>query len=261
MAAASKRPPTHIPRTTSPRKREEIGHARKRSFTRTAFLLDRLTNELIAIDAFAISLHALYALLARHDLLPRHLPRSGDTKNYSKPHLRYELRMKPFLPVALPEPVPFEVFEREVTLESDTDSAILDRAERAISEAKRRMENLLAGGAFLEIEKEDKQQTSTEAIKGDWTRDTKDALRSCIGTSVALATVKRAMQAFTPKENNSSAKETSDDEKDANTGHHRLNLSVEIPDIGSKARWHDWWVVPKVQEVKIEEQKEFLPMR
>ncbi|KAG5295998.1 amino-acid N-acetyltransferase subunit Mak10 [Histoplasma capsulatum G186AR] len=266
----------------------------QRAFHKTLSLLHRLTTELVAIDAFAIALHALYVLLSRYQLLQSTYIASSTPStqthpqrqrpSYSSDHLRYELRMKPFLTISLPELVPFDAFEQESGLVGVSDADVLERASRAIAEAKRGVERCLMAGASLEVEsnqagsadgdgrdvpdevpdeKERKRQPAKMDGKGksakpepepepdpeprprllqdDWTGDMKDSLRACIGASIAIGTVKKAISASAP----AGASNPDGDEN------HRpkLNLSVDIPPVGSKGRWHDWWAVPRVTEV------------
>ncbi|KAJ5815721.1 NatC N(alpha)-terminal acetyltransferase Mak10 subunit [Penicillium riverlandense] len=185
--------------------------------------LERLTTHLIAIDAFSIALHALYVLLARHQLLsPASSPQA-----YSSEKLRYELRMKPFIPVSLPELVPYQEFHKEANLEGDSDVTVLERASNAITEARRAWEATLANGAFIEDPSSRTPMPST-AIEEDWKRDVKDTMRACIGASLAIETIKKALSGQTEM----------------------ATLEVAIPDAGSKTRWHDWWAVPQVREKK-----------
>lgn len=194
------------------------------AFHRSFRSLERLTTHLIAIDAFAIALHALYALLSRHQVLPS----ASSSEAYSSDKLRYELRMKPFIPISLPEMVPYEEYQREAALEGDTDATILDRASKAITEARRAWEMTFNHGAFIE-DSSSPTRTPSTAIEEDWKRDVKDTMRACIGASIAIETVKEAI-----------AGESSPSEK----------LQVAIPELGSKTHWHDWWIVPQVSEKK-----------
>lgn len=198
------------------------------AYHRSFLHLERLTTHIIAIDAFAIALHALYVLLARHQILPS----ASGPDAYSSDKLRYELRMKPFIPISLPELVPYEEYQREATLEGDTDATILDRASKAITEARKAWEATLANGSFIEdISSPTKAPSIT--IEEDWRRDIKDTMRACIGASIAIETMKKTLLGDSPPS-----------EKNP------LNLQVMIPEIGSKARWHDWWIVPQVSEKK-----------
>ncbi|BCS02627.1 N-alpha-acetyltransferase 35, NatC auxiliary subunit [Aspergillus luchuensis] len=194
-------------------------------------LLERLTTQIVAIDAFAISLHALYVLLARH----RVLPTASSPQAYSSDRLRYELRMKPFLSITLPELVPYDEYRREAVLEGDSDEIVLERATKAISEARKAWEATLANGAF--IRDSDGEESPAPAIEEDWKRDIKDTKRACIGASIAIGTVKEALEKRTPKEPSDEA-----------ANRPSINLQVTIPEVGSKARWHDWWIVPQISQ-------------
>ncbi|PWY75607.1 amino-acid N-acetyltransferase subunit Mak10 [Aspergillus eucalypticola CBS 122712] len=194
-------------------------------------LLERLTTHIVAIDAFAISLHALYVLLARH----RVLPTASSPQAYSSDRLRYELRMKPFLSITLPELVPYDEYRREAVLEGDSDEIVLERATKAISEARKAWEATLANGAF--IRDSDGEESPAPAIEEDWKRDIKDTKRACIGASIAIGTVKEALEKRTPKEPSDEA-----------ANRPSVNLQVTIPEVGSKARWHDWWIVPQISQ-------------
>ncbi|KAJ5823852.1 NatC N(alpha)-terminal acetyltransferase Mak10 subunit [Penicillium robsamsonii] len=196
------------------------------AFHRSFHALERLTTHIIAVDAFAIALHALYVVLARHNVLPS----ASSPQAYSTDRLRYEIRMKPFIPITLPELVPYEEYQREAALEGDSDATILERASKAITEARKAWEATLANGAFID----DLSAPNTprpSAIEEDWKRNMKNTMRACIGTSLAVEAVKKALSAA-----------ASEDKP--------LNLEVVVPQVGSKSRWHDWWVVPQVSEKK-----------
>jgi hypothetical protein len=197
----------------------------KHAVLRKSFLLfDRLTTQIVAIDAFAISLHALYVLLARHQALPT----AASPQAYSNDRFRYELRMKPFLHITLPELVPYDEYNREATLQGDSDEIVMDRATKAIGEARKAWEATLANGPFLEDAEGEK--VHAPAVEEDWVRDVKDTMRACIGASIAIESVKKAI---------GTARGPSSDPQP-------LDLRVCIPDAGEKGRWHDWWAVPQV---------------
>lgn len=197
------------------------------AFHRSFHALERLTTHIIAVDAFAIALHALYVVLARHNVLPS----ASSPQAYSTDRLRYEIRMKPFIPITLPELVPYEEYQREAGLEGDSDATILERASKAITEARKAWEATLANGAFID-DPSAPNQPPPSAIEEDWKRDVKNTMRACIGTSLAVEAVKKALSTASPTEDKS------------------LNLEVIVPEVGSKSRWHDWWVVPQVSEKK-----------
>ena len=139
--------------------------------------------------------------------------------------------MKPFIPITLPELVPYEEYQREAGLEGDSDATILERAAKAITEARKAWEATLANGAFID-DPSAPNQPLPSAIEEDWKRDVKNIMRACIGTSLAIEAVKKALSTASPTDDQS------------------LNLEVIVPEVGSKSRWHDWWVVPQVSEKK-----------
>ncbi|KAL2872538.1 N-alpha-acetyltransferase 35, NatC auxiliary subunit [Aspergillus lucknowensis] len=202
----------------------------KHALLRKSFVLfDRLTTQIVAIDAFAISIHALYVLLSRHKFLPT----AFSPQAYSNDKFRYELRMKPFLNITLPEIVPYDEYHREATLQGDSDETVMERATKAIGEARKAWEATLANGPFLEDSNGEKP--NAPALEEDWNRDVKDTMRACIGASIAIESVKKAIIArrTTPP-----------------GGSPSLNLKVNIPEPGEKGRWHDWWAVPQVLQVQ-----------
>ncbi|GKZ21510.1 hypothetical protein AbraIFM66951_006692 [Aspergillus brasiliensis] len=201
-------------------------------------LLERLTTQIVAIDAFAISLHALYVLLARHSVLPA----ASSPQAYSSDRLRYELRMKPFLSITLPELVPYNEYRREAVLEGDSDETVVERATKAISEARKAWEATLANGAFIRESESD--ESPAPAIEEDWKRDIQDTKRACIGASIAIGTIKEALEARKKQEPSDEA---------ANSP--PVNLRVTIPEVGSKARWHDWWIVPQISPATVASKK------
>lgn len=202
------------------------------AFQKSLRLLERLTTQIVAVDAFAISLHALYVLLVRHNVLPL----ASSKQAYSSEPLRYEIRMKPFIPITLPELVPYEEYSREAMLEGDSDEIVLERATKAISEARKAWEATLNNGAFV---KETEEQTNpASALEDDWSRDVKDTMRACIGASIAIETVKKALTARKSSKDGSNSPEELP-----------LNLKVNVPEPGAKTRWHDWWAVPQVSQM------------
>lgn len=193
-------------------------------------LLERLSTQIVAIDAFAISLHALYVLLGRHHILPT----ASSSQAYSSERLRYELRMKPFLPITLPELVPYDDYRREALLEGDSDGAVLERATKAITEARKAWETTLANGAFAPSSP-DSTGSTAPAIEEDWKKDVKDTMRACIGTSLAIESLKKGL----------AMRNTS---KGSSPDSSSVDLRVDIPEVGTKARFHDWWAVPQISQ-------------
>lgn len=219
-------------------------------------LLERLTTQIVAVDAFAIALHALYVLLARHKVLPT---AASPTQSYARDRLRYELRMKPFIPITLPELVPYEEYRREARLDGDSDATVLERATKAIAEARKAWEATLANGAFVKDDATPADSSSqsqsqspsasgssgARAIEENWKQDVKDTMRACIGASIAIETVKKALAARSEQDGGAAAGNSNPQ----TTSSSDLRLQVTIPETGSRTRWHDWWVVPQVSPI------------
>jgi hypothetical protein len=228
---------------------------RKRAFKRTLDLLDRHTTHLVAIEALALALHALYVLLDRHGLLPR----TRSCHAYSNARLRYELRMKPFLPILLPELVPFDIYEREAALHGDSDAVVLSRALTSVGEARKAWEGVLSHGAFLPPSSPSRREAAPpstvdrSATEEDWLRDVKDSLRACIGASIAIGTVRQALsiQAGSRPLDSVVGEDGGggDGEGDGRDGGRVVPFRVEIPEVGRKGRWHACWAVPQVSEM------------
>ncbi|KAL4896886.1 Mak10 subunit, NatC N-terminal acetyltransferase-domain-containing protein [Aspergillus ambiguus] len=211
---------------------------RHAAFQKSLRLLERLTTQIVAVDAFAIALHALYVLLARHNVLPT----SSSAQAYSSERLRYELRMKPFIPITLPELVPYDEYRREALLEGDSDEIVLERASKAVSEARRAWEATLSNGAFVR-ESED-STTRASALEEDWNQGVKDTMRACIGASLAVEAVKKALHAQKGSKDATTSSGTG-----STVNGQSINLRVNIPEPGTKSRWHDWWAVPQVSQI------------
>lgn len=216
------------------------------AFAQTIRVLDRHMSVLLATEALALALHALYALLLRHQLL-----HSASSKSpYSSERLRYELRMKPFIPITLPEPVQFEAFNHEALLADDSDAAVLERATAAAAEARRAWEAVLGQGPFLHSPNRSNNSDAgnRSAIVDEWQGDVKNTLRSCIAASIALGTLRASLG---PGTTSGGASSRSASTKSMSTkGHPILRLKVEVPEIGSSGRWHNWWLVPRITELK-----------
>jgi hypothetical protein len=149
--------------------------------------------------------------------------------------------MKPFLLISLPEFIPYELFKTQSGMDGDSDDVVLERGIRAIAEARKTLESYLAKGPYLSMDPEqddNKASASNSGFDADWVKDVKDSLRACIGASLAMSAVGKAL---------ASAASSSKGAK-SNRRPDKLFLTVDIPESGSKARWHDWWAVPRISD-------------
>ncbi|KAI9787913.1 MAG: hypothetical protein M1835_002590 [Candelina submexicana] len=182
----------------------------KEAFIKALSFLNLSMLEATATQEFADALAYLYTLLTRLDLV------SIPPRPYSTDILRYELRMKPFLNINLPELVPFEQFQALVTIPDDSDIEVLDLATQAIGRARKDFE--LLG-------KMDAKTSRSVLCEEEWKKNIKDTTRACIATSIAISTVRKVIEA--PSLAAAAAK-----------------IKVEIPSTGKG--YHDWWTVPKL---------------
>lgn len=199
--------------------------------------IDRTFQEVRAHDNLAEALHALYVLLHRHSLV------ANPTRPYSSNELRYELRMKPFLPLAIPSVVPYNDFSRENALSDESDLAVAERAHRASGEARKSWENVLKDGWT------EKTQSGTNGANGRkfdlqtaWSLEVKNNIRACIATSIAVATIK----------NRFGNTRASNDAKALGVGSKvsespLSGLKVSIPSPGEKGSYSSYWPVPAIQ--------------
>ncbi|KAL3418683.1 N-alpha-acetyltransferase 35, NatC auxiliary subunit [Phlyctema vagabunda] len=158
---------------------------------------------------FADALSSLFTVLTRLNLI------YIQPRPYNDASFRYELRMKPFLSIGLPEVVSYDDFTRRVQQEHESTLGLLTYATEAVAGAKKGyelMSKLSADDAFC------------QGSHDSWVKNIKDCLKACIFTGIVITSVKKAVGA-TGKDG-------------------VVKLKVEIPVTGKG--YHDWWVVPKV---------------
>ncbi|KIV87076.1 hypothetical protein PV11_02647 [Exophiala sideris] len=194
---------------------------------KTLHCLYRQYTWLKATEALAKALHRVFVVLHRHKLLSRPTP------TYASDRLRYELRMRPFLHLSLPEPISLEAAQRVSSLEGISDGVILDQASQLNQMARKAWEEVLREPWNTQPLSEDKSQSrarnndslSTESVvERERTKDVRNMMKSCIGTGIAISTLSKAL------------------EKKEMTG-----IKVEISPAGDRDRWHIAWPVPKIR--------------
>ena len=194
--------------------------------------LFRIYTHLKASEALSRALHALYTVLLRRAAIK--IP----PRPYSNDRLRYELRMRPFLTLSVPEPVAFETFQEESLLAELSDEQVLEEAGVRVAEARSFWDAVLKAGWSGEVaetaQREGPKKTAkTEArqnrttIEGEWSKEIKNVLRTCIAASISVAGLKKRL-----------------DQKGNLNG-----IQAMIPVRGEKDCWHDWWLVPRLSDV------------
>jgi hypothetical protein len=157
----------------------------------------------------ADALSCLYTALLRLDLI---VP---PPRPYSTDELRYDIRMKPFAPIGLPELPSFETFT-EATLQTDVPTAkLLEIADEAVANAKK---------IFEILKKRESDAVFTHGSHDRWVAATANGQRSAIATGLAVMVLRKAL-------------------KDAPDGR-KLPLKVEFKE--PDKRYHEFWNVPSL---------------
>lgn len=159
------------------------------------------------------ALSCLYAVLARLRLVK--LP----PRPYGNDTLRYELRMKPFASVGLPELPSFDDFTSGTTQPESTSEELLQYAERTLAGAKKGFE------ALGKLSPEDSFSVGSH---DRWVTSVKNGLRSCIATGIAISSVQKALR------------------EAGGSGEMKIKAEIPTPD---KA-YHEWWIIPKIIPIR-----------
>ncbi|KAG0648103.1 mak10 [Hyphodiscus hymeniophilus] len=165
--------------------------------------------EAASVYGFADALSCLFTALGRLELL------QSSRRPYSDDSQRYEVRMKPFLSIGLPELVPFEELTELVTQPKESLVSILKFATDSAVGAKR---------AFEVMSKLSTEESFCKGSHESWLKNIKDCLKAVIFTNIIISKVKKAVEAAAKDE--------------------IPKFKVEIPESGQG--YHDFWVVPKI---------------
>lgn len=191
--------------------------------------LFRIYMQLKATEALSKALHAIYIVLLRHEAI------KTPPRPYSSDRLRYELRMRPFLSLSVPEPVNFEMFQVESSFSDVEDAHVLEEAAARVAEARKAWDEILKAGWSVTLENTadldgPSQASKRESREGgtttesEWSKGVKNIIRTCIATSISLSTLRKKL------------------EKGGDL--HEVQCTIPIP--GERDCWHDWWIVPRL---------------
>lgn len=164
--------------------------------------------EAVAHTTFADTLSSFFTVLMRLGLV------KTPKRPYSDDRKRYEVRMRPFIRLSLPELVPFETFREESDQKDLSTTNVLDFAAQGIKDAK---------ASFEKLTKSDASAAGCVGVENEWREKVKSELKSCIWAGLMIAKVSKAFAA-----NDGSIEK----------------LKVEIPE--SKKAYHGWWIVPHI---------------
>ncbi len=205
---------THTAYTTA----TDAKFRRSLEFLRLTILDAAVTWEL------ADALSCLYTVLYREEAI------RPPARPYSTDELRYEIRMKPFAPIGLPELPSFQAFERATKQPESPTSNLLDYAERAVAGTKR---------GFEVLGKLSEKEAFTAHTHQRWLDGTKNGLRSAIAAGIAISTVQKALAEGEKQQEAAGTKK-----QPGPDGGRGKGWSVEIP--APAKSFHEWWIVPKV---------------
>ena len=197
----------------------------------TLRLLYRHFSYLKATDALSGALHHVYVVLGRYGYIP-------NVKNgYASEELRFELRMRPFQFLSIPEPLSYEAMDRVTCLRSYTDRQVLNQAARLSTASKKAWEEVLKGGwnsIPLHESWQGSKQSADKApsvIEREWTKDVRNSMKACIGTSIAITTLTKAIE---------EANKLKHSERSLG------DLRLSFPSPEDPQRFHKWWAVPQI---------------
>lgn len=158
---------------------------------------------------FADGLCCLYTVLQRLKLV------KAPPRPYSNDVLRYDIRMKPFVNIGLPQLPTFDEFSKATSQPETSIAELLRYADGAVGGAKK---------GYDALSKMQDTQTFSVGCHDRWLANIKNCQKAAIFAGIAVSTLQRAI------------------EKTGEEG--ELNLKVEMPEEGKG--YHDWWIVPKI---------------
>ncbi|KAG9231003.1 amino-acid N-acetyltransferas-like protein subunit Mak10 [Amylocarpus encephaloides] len=191
------------------RRRPDFSDEKQMEFMNALSFVNHSTMEATATYNLADALSCVFTILGRLSLIP--IP----PRPYSTDLQRYEVRMKPFQLIGLPELIPFEELSKVVAQPEGSSIDILEYASESVTAAKK---------GFEQISKLSPKDAYCQGSYDSWLKNTKDCLKAAIFTGITIATVRKAIES-TPRNG-------------------QVKIKAEIPATGKG--YHDWWVVPKV---------------
>lgn len=183
---------------------QEITMSRSLSFARAMLLDAAITWEL------SDALSSIYTVI--YDRLKLLTPLS---RPYSTDELRYEIRMRPFSPIELPELPSYSEFSRSTQQPEKSTADLLKAAESAVAGAKRGYEVLTKFG---------EKEAFTAQSHARWLATTRNGFKSVIQAGLAVTALKKIL-------------EKTDNGED-------VKVNVVVPEPGKV--YHEWWIVPSV---------------
>jgi N-alpha-acetyltransferase 35, NatC auxiliary subunit len=180
-----------------------------------------------AIDTLASALHRLYVFLQRHGHYSKVNPA------YSSDELRFDLRMRPFQSLSIPEPLTSIEMEELSSMDGVPDKVVLEQASTLALTSRKAWEEILKKPWNVRPlgTSSNNQNGNISLIDNEYQKDIRNCMRAAIGTSIAVTTISKAMNEAGNK------KRVSDVLK---------QLKITIPSPEDPDRFHACWAVPKV---------------
>ena len=183
--------------------------------------LDRLYRQYAWVKAthlLASTMHMIFIVLQRFEIFVSGQPL------YSSDMVRYEIRMKPFLRLSIPEPLSSEDFSKEVQVQYTTTEELLDQAKILGADAKKAWEQIskTTWNVYEKTEGDD----GLSVLDERWTADVKDCLKAAIAASLCVVRMKKA--------------------QDDDAWKVQARKEARLPELGEKGRWHRWWIIPSL---------------
>lgn len=186
---------------------------------------------------FADGLCCLYTVLLRLGLL------RAPARPYSDDVLRYEIRMRPFATIGLPQLPSFDDFRRATAQPETSIPELLRYADGAVGGAKKGYEAL---ARMQDV------QTFSVGCHDRWLAAVRACQKATIAAGLAVAALQRAVEQHEKDQKAAAEKDQGGDEMADGEGEKKtkvmvgedMGLRVEMPEEGKG--YHDWWIVPKV---------------
>ncbi|OCK84597.1 Mak10-domain-containing protein [Lepidopterella palustris CBS 459.81] len=199
-------------------------------------LLSSLHASATGTMELATSLRQFYILLSYCRLLPT------PPRPFSTPALRYELRMKPFLPLSPSEVIPFADMDAILQPCGSYTAPMADLTRMLWSaDVWQELEKGIkrAREAWAVVKRMGPEAARARGVQGDWGKGVQGVLASCIAAGVAVAGAREAVEKAIEGETGAGV-----------VGRVRERAKVEVPaasgEAGRGKRYHEWWVVPKI---------------
>lgn len=206
-----------VRRYTANRNTPHVTNEHKQEYANALTFITFATNQATATYHLADALSCLFVVLARLNLVV------APPRPYSDDQMRFEVRMKPFLSIGLPELIPLDQLTELVNQPSESTLDILDFATESATLAKKKFEALSKLTA---------KESYSQGCHDAWVKNIKDCMKATIFTGISTAAVRKAFEKAGKAKRKTIRVES---------------VKVDIPVAGKG--YHDWWVVPKITPV------------